>query len=118
MAYYIILQAQRSRKVRKVYLFHKKKYTEDLINEFNMMQCKYAVTPKNINEKLKLNADPEVIDTRRYKILVGGLIYLMNTWLDIVYSVGFVSRFINEPARHHFGTARRILKYTTRTLDY
>ena len=48
---------------------------------------------------------------------MGGLIYLTHTRPDISHSVGVISRFIQNPSRHHFGAAKRILRYIAGTLD-
>ena len=95
-----------------------KKYAEDLLNSFHMMHCKPALTPMNTNEKLQMDDGTEATDARRYRGLVGRLIYLPHTRPYIAFSVGIVSRFMTAPTRHHFGAARRILKYIACTYDY
>lgn len=37
---------------------------------------------------------------------------------DISFSVGIVSRFMNYPTRHHYGAAKRILRYIAGTLNF
>ena len=49
---------------------------------------------------------------------VGGLIYLTHTRPDISYAVGVISRHMQNPTKHHFGTTKRILKYISGTTDY
>lgn len=50
--------------------------------------------------------------------MVGGLIYLMHSRPYIAFSVGAISRVIQKPSILHNGTAKRILRYFTGTLQY
>lgn len=44
-------------------------------------------------------------------MLVGKLIYLSHTRLDIAYAVSVASQFMHDPRTPHMGTAERILRY-------
>ncbi|KAG6433675.1 hypothetical protein SASPL_105290 [Salvia splendens] len=83
-----------------------------------MTNCKAAITPMNINEKLQLKDGTEEVDVVNFRSLVGGLIYLTHTRLDIAFSIGMVSRFMHNPTRQHFGTAKRILRYVAGTQSF
>lgn len=95
-----------------------RKYAADLLKKFNMLNCKVAATPMNVNEKLQLEDGTERANATSFRSLVGGLIYLSHTRPDISFSVGMVSRFMNSPTKHHYGAAKRILRYVAGTLDY
>jgi hypothetical protein len=51
------------------------------------------------------------VDTRRYQRLVGKLIYLPHTRLDIAFSVSVVSQFMHSPFEEHLEAVYRILRY-------
>ncbi|XP_072951733.1 secreted RxLR effector protein 161-like [Typha angustifolia] len=72
----------------------------------------------NVNEKLEKDDDSSSADATRYRSLIGGLMYLTHTRPDICYAVGVVSRHMQNPTKHHFGTAKRILNYIAGTTDY
>ena len=95
-----------------------RKYAEDLLKRFNMLNYKVAATPMNMNERLQLEDGTDKTDARSFRSLVGGLIYLSHTRPDISFSVGMVSRFMNSPTKHHYGAAKRILRYIAGTLDF
>ncbi|KAK2976159.1 hypothetical protein RJ640_001087 [Escallonia rubra] len=95
-----------------------KKYATDLLKKFNMLNCKVAATPMNVNEKLKIEDGTQSTDGRFFRSLVGGLIYLTHTRPDIAFSVGVVSRFMHNPTAHHLGAAKRILHYIAGTRDF
>ncbi|XP_042752734.1 secreted RxLR effector protein 161-like [Lactuca sativa] len=50
--------------------------------------------------------------------MVGSLIYLTLTRLDISFAIGILSRFIQNPRKPHLGAARRVLRYIKTTLHY
>ena len=82
------------------------KYATDLLKKFGMLNCKGAATPMYLNEKLQIEDDTGMTDAKAFKSLVGGLIYLTHTRHDIAFSVGVVSRFMQNPSKHHFGPAK------------
>jgi hypothetical protein len=43
--------------------------------------------------------------------------YLVHTWPDLAFSVGYVNRFMVRPAVEHMGAVKRLL-YITVTIDY
>ena len=67
-----------------------------------------AATPMNINEKLQLDDGSVEADAKRYRSVVGSLIYLAHTQPDISYSIGVVSRFMNNPSNLHYGAVKHI----------
>nr|GEX52177.1 retrovirus-related Pol polyprotein from transposon TNT 1-94 [Tanacetum cinerariifolium] len=92
-----------------------RKYVDDTLKKFNMQGCKTVATPMNINEKLTTEDGTELIDARVYRSLVGRLIYVTHSRPDAAYSVGVLSRFMHRPTIHHFGAARRVLRYLAGT---
>lgn len=53
-----------------------------------------------------------------YKKIIGSLRYLCNTRLDLAYSVGLLSRFIQEPRTPHLLAVKRIMRYVKGTIDF
>ena len=64
--------------------------------------------------KLKEKGDP--IDRRRYQRLIGKLIYLSHTRLDIAFTMSLVSQFMHDPYKKRLEDVYRILKYLKMTL--
>jgi len=88
-----------------------RKYAKDLLTKFGLLNCKPAATPMNVGEKLQLKDGAEMDDARSFRSMVGGLIYLTHTRPDIAFSVGVISRFMQQPSKVHFGAAKRVLCY-------
>ncbi|GKC26312.1 integrase [Tanacetum coccineum] len=94
------------------------KYANDILNQFSMVGCKTVGTPMNVGEKLASNDGTGMADARKFRSLVGRLIYLTHTRPDLTYAVGIVSRFMHCPSKQHFGAAKRILRYIAGTTSY
>lgn len=93
-----------------------KKYAGDILNKFKMENSKAVSTP--VEEKLKLTRENygKKVDSTNYKSLIGSLRYLTATRPNIVYGVGLLSRFMEEPRVCHVQGAKRILRYIKGTL--
>ena len=74
-----------------------KNYAKNILKKFNMLHCKTTITPMNVGEKLQLNDGSREADTKTYRSLVGGLIYLTHTRPNISFPVGVASRYMNTP---------------------
>lgn len=87
-------------------------------NKFVTLNCKLAATPMNITEKLQQVNEKELKDAKRFRILIGGLVYLMHTRPYIVYYVGVITRFMEQPSKVHYGATKRVLRYIVGTSDF
>lgn len=94
-----------------------RKYVEDLLKSFNMINCKATVTPLS-NSKLELHDDVEPTDITTSMNLIGKLIYLIQSRHDIAFLVSFMSIFMHQPTRNHYGAAKHILRYLAGTMDF
>ena len=89
-----------------------------LLYKFGMTECKPVTTP--LDRNLKVDADSGTIECQPmfYRQLVGSLIYLTITRLDLSYRVGLLSQFMQTPRDIHLGCAKRVLRYVSGTMDY
>lgn len=94
------------------------KYVVKLLEIFGMKECKSMVTPMEMNFK-KLCGDvarPDLENPSQYRQLLGALMFLMNTRLDICYAINTLSQFMTEPCHTHWIIARQILRYLHRSI--
>jgi hypothetical protein len=63
------------------------------LSMFKMTDYKISFTPMEKGLKLSTNTNSKEINESNYKQLVGSLIYLIATTLDLSYAVSFISRF-------------------------
>ena len=53
-----------------------------------------------------------------YKSIIGSLIFLTNTKLDIGFATSLVSRYMGDPFESHMKATKRILRYVQGTIDF
>jgi hypothetical protein len=66
-----------------------------------MVDCNPLSTPMEQNFKLTSKEGNEFEDATKYTQLVGSLIYLTTTKLDISFIVVILSRFMQKPCKGH-----------------
>jgi lipopolysaccharide/colanic/teichoic acid biosynthesis glycosyltransferase len=66
---------------------HQAKYTKDVMKKFNMAELKPMSTLMSTATALDPDKNGEAIDQREYMSMIGSLLYLMATWLDIQFSM-------------------------------
>ncbi|XP_042409131.1 secreted RxLR effector protein 161-like [Zingiber officinale] len=93
-------------------------YAKAVLKRFRMDDCNPVNTPVDCGTKLSKNDEGKTVDPTRFKSLVGSLWYLTFTRPDILYGVGLVSRFMEEPKETHWKVAKRILRYVRDTMNH
>ena len=87
-----------------------------LLSKANITDNKTVSTPLEYNAKLTpLDGEP-ISNATCYHQLVGSLIYLTVTRLDISHAVAMVSKFMDAPHSVHYVAVLQILRYVKGTL--
>ena len=76
-----------------------------------MDDCKLVGTPMITGWNITKEDDSPVVDIILYKSMIGKLIYLTHTRLDISNAVGIVGRFAPEPKQSHLIIVKIIFRY-------
>ena len=63
------------------------KYANEILRRFHVEKCKPMQSPLAGNWRKEVAASREVVKNIVYKKLVGSLMYLVNTRLDLCYAV-------------------------------
>ena len=71
-----------------------------------------------ISKKLSNDPDAKKVDEGLYRSLIGSLLYLIATRLDIMFAISILSMYMHSPSENHYGVGKRILKYLKGTIDY
>ena len=66
-----------------------------------MAECNPCVTPMEEWLKLTKASTAAKVDATLYRSIVGDLRYLVHTRSDITFTVGYVSRFMEDPREDH-----------------
>ena len=99
---------------------HQKKYTVDILKRFGMWNCRPMSTPMETNlHKLKeASVESRLVDPTLYRQIIGSLMYLVNTGLDICYVVNALGQFMCESRDIHLVALKHILRYLQGTIGY
>ena len=88
--YFLRLQV----KQRKDGIFiSQEKYAKNLVKRFGLNSKKHISTPMSSLAKLSLDAAGMDVDPTLYRSMIGSLLYLTASMLDIAFSVGVYARF-------------------------
>ncbi|KAH9689179.1 retrovirus-related pol polyprotein from transposon RE1 [Citrus sinensis] len=89
----------------------RRKYALDLLHETRMTACQPIDTPIEEGLVFCITSDQVPVDKGRYQRLVGRLMYLSHTRLDLAYALSVVSQFMHNPGEQHMKVVMRILRY-------
>jgi hypothetical protein len=93
-------------------------YTLKILEQTCMKGCNPCHVPMENRLKLSKNDKTPSVDKTKYRSVIGSLRYLVNTRPDIAYSVGIVSRCMEDPKTSHWAAVKQILRYLSGTVNY
>jgi hypothetical protein len=91
---------------------HQAKYTKDLMKKFSMSELKPMSTPMSTTTVLDTDENSEAVDQREYRSMIGSLLYLTATRLDIQFAVCLCARY------SHQTTVQQIFMHLEYTLEF
>jgi hypothetical protein len=94
------------------------KYVVEILKKFDMLECKSMATPMEMNLKLLVETLSKLVDVTLYRQIIGLLMYLKNTRIDICFVVNTLSWYLVEYIRVHLVAAKHVMRYLKATLDY
>ena len=114
------IEIERDRQRRTVHL-NQSKYVEEVLERFDMSDCKGCPTPMDAGLKLSKPSASEVTCSPAfaYQSAVGSLMYAMtSTRPDLAFAVSAVSRYCSNYTATHWQAVKRILRYLQFTKHY
>jgi len=93
------------------------KYWKDLIHRFGMENAKHMATPMSIACYLDKDETDQSIDIKKYRGMIGSLLYLSASRPDIMFSVCMCARFQSNPKESHLSVVKRIIWYLLGTTN-
>jgi uncharacterized membrane protein YciS (DUF1049 family) len=94
------------------------KYLREMLKRFQMEDSKLVGTPMVIGCKLSKDDDSPDVDQSSYRSMIGSLLYITTSRLDIIHVVGMVGRYQAAPKQSHLQAVKRILRYFKETMNY
>ncbi|XP_066354304.1 uncharacterized mitochondrial protein AtMg00810-like [Miscanthus floridulus] len=82
-----------------------------------MAECKPCITLMEERLKLMKASTAAKVDATLYRSMIGGLRYLVHMRSDIAFTVGYVSRFMEDLREDHWTVVKWLLRYVKRMVD-
>ena len=95
-----------------------KKYAGKILERFKMQNSKETPTPIAVGMKLSKEDTSKRVDPTLYKSMVGSLMYLTTTLLDLMHAVSLIFRFIETLSDSHWQVGKKILRYVKGTKGF
>jgi hypothetical protein len=99
------------------FVLNQASYARKILEKAGLNECNSCKIPMEPKLKLRKESPSPLVDATFYKCLVGSLRYLVNTRPNLAFSVGYVSRFMQEPHVDHLQAVKHILRYVVGTCD-
>jgi hypothetical protein len=90
---------------------------KDLTKKFAMADAKLVSTPMSMMTTLDPDEDGEAVDQREYRSMIGSLLYLTVTRVDVQFVVCLCARFQASPRTSHRQAVQRIFRYPNKLLS-
>ncbi|GJT64826.1 ribonuclease H-like domain, reverse transcriptase, RNA-dependent DNA polymerase [Tanacetum coccineum] len=89
-----------------------------ILKEAGMLESNETLIPMDPGTRLTKTTEGTMVNSTDYRSLIGCLRYLLHTRPDLSYSVGLLSRFMQEPKEQHMKAIKQVLRYVKGTKDY
>ncbi|GJY79920.1 zinc finger, CCHC-type containing protein [Tanacetum coccineum] len=93
-------------------------YINKILKETSMTDSNDTKIPMDPGTKLVKAEDGNSVDATYYRSLIGSLRYLLHTRPDLSYSVGLLSRFMQDPKDHHLKAVKQVIRYIKGTKEH
>ncbi|GKA15002.1 zinc finger, CCHC-type containing protein [Tanacetum coccineum] len=93
-------------------------YINKILKETSMTDSNDTKIPMDPGTKLVKAEDENSVDATYYRSLIGSLRYLLHTRPDLSYSIGLLSRFMQDPKDHHLKAAKQVIRYIKGTKEH
>ncbi|KAL0402445.1 UNVERIFIED_CONTAM: putative mitochondrial protein [Sesamum latifolium] len=90
------------------------KYISDIIKDAGLIQAKNTNTPLPTGVKLTSDCGCLLTDPSKYRRLVGRILYLGFTRLDVSHAAQQLSQYLQHPCQSHWDAAVHLVKYLKR----
>ena len=77
------------------------KYIKDMLKKFRMDDAKAISTPMGTNGNLDSDTSGNMVDQKMYRSMIGSLLYVTTSRLDVMFSVCMCARFQASPRESH-----------------
>ena len=86
------------------------KYVTELVKKFVIESTKHSRTPMSTTTKLSKDTSRKDVEKKIYRSMIGNLLYLTTSRLDISFSIGVCARYQANPKESHLISIERIIQ--------
>ena len=83
-----------------------------------MGECNVATTPLEARAQFTNEEGRSTVNSTVYCSLIGSLRFLTHTRPDLLFSMGILSRYMENPNQEHYNGVKRVLRYVKGTEDH
>jgi hypothetical protein len=94
------------------------KYIKEMLKKFRMEDCKLVSTPMISGCKLRKDDESKEVDQRLYRSMIGNLLYVTTSRLDVMQAIGQVAIFEVALKETHVLAVKRIFRYLKGTTEF
>ena len=94
------------------------KYIKEMLKKFGMEYCKLVSTPITTGCKLRKDDESKEVDQKLYRSMIGSILYVTTSRLDVMQAAGLVARFQANPKETHVLAIKRIFRYLKGTTEF
>ncbi|GKB59835.1 hypothetical protein Tco_0916021 [Tanacetum coccineum] len=96
--------------------FNQSKYIKEMLKKLGLKDSKPTKTPMSTKIKLTKDDEADSADSSKYRGMIGSLLYLTASRLDIMFSVCLCAHFQENPKTTHLEAVKRIFRYIRGTI--
>ena len=93
-------------------------YAQKLLQHAKLGECNAATTPLEARAQFTNKEGRSTVNSIVYQSLIGSLRYLTHMRPDLLFSVGILSRYMENPNQEHYNGVKQVLRYVKGTKDY
>ncbi|EOY32645.1 Cysteine-rich RLK (RECEPTOR-like protein kinase) 8, putative [Theobroma cacao] len=112
LKYFLGLQIKHS---KEGIFINQERYTQDMLKKFDMLKLKPISTPMSPSTKLDLDEKGKNVDQKLYRGMIGSVLNLIASRLDIQFNVYLCAKFQSQPKESHLTTIKIIFRYLLET---
>lgn len=87
------------------------RYARRILEESGMSSCNLTHVPLEQNAQFSKGVDEKKVDEKEFRRNIGCLQYLLHTCSDLAFSVGVLSRYMQDPKVTHGAAMKQVLMY-------
>lgn len=93
-------------------------YATRILERFRFLDCKAVSTPLLKNSEISTAGKESETTSFPYRQAIGALMYLMlGTRPDLAFSIGFLSRTLENPTNENIAQVKRVFRYISGTIN-